>query len=66
MNRYKKPRLGSRIGYLFLISLLVTLIIYILRGIQVLTFLSGGILLFLVLLTTILGLIYFFEITKRF
>ncbi|MEI6380848.1 MAG: hypothetical protein WCO81_08195 [Cyanobacteriota bacterium ELA615] len=60
MNR--KPR----IGYLFFIGLLATFIFYLLRGLQIVTFLPGSILIWLAILTVILGFVYLVESARKF
>lgn len=51
---------------LFLGSLAVTLLVYILRGIGILTFLPGGLIWLLILLSVITGILYGVDKTKRF
>jgi hypothetical protein len=51
---------------LFLISLGVTLLVYILRGIGVLSFLPGGMILLLILISVVTGILYGVDKTRRF
>jgi hypothetical protein len=51
---------------LFLGSLAVTLLVYILRGMGILTFLPGGLIWLLILLSVITGILYGVDKTKRF
>ena len=46
--------------------LIVTLVVYILRGMGILSFLPGGILLILIALSLLLGLFYGIDKTRRF
>lgn len=53
-------------GYLFLGTLLLTLGAYIFRGIGWLSFLPGGVILWLIFLSILTGILYGREKTKRF
>ncbi|WP_175561088.1 hypothetical protein [Hydrococcus rivularis] len=54
------------LGYLFAISLLVTLVVYLMRGLGILTFIPGGIILFLFALSILTGIIYGIAKTWRY
>ncbi|OKH23465.1 hypothetical protein NIES593_09545 [Hydrococcus rivularis NIES-593] len=56
----------SVLGYLFAISLLVTLVVYLMRGLGILTFIPGGIILFLFALSILTGIIYGIAKTWRY
>ncbi|NJK48524.1 hypothetical protein HC931_10360 [Candidatus Gracilibacteria bacterium] len=65
MSKY--TRMGSTfVGYLFVISLVLTLIIYIFRGLGILTFIPGGIILVLMALSLTTGIIYGISKMQRF
>lgn len=65
MSKY--TRMGSTfVGYLFVFSLLLTLIVYGFRGLGILTFIPGGIILVLMALSLISGIIYGISKTQRF
>ncbi|ACK70797.1 conserved hypothetical protein [Gloeothece citriformis PCC 7424] len=65
MSKYNSFR-QSRFTYFFVASLLLTLVVYILRGIGTLSFIPGGLILILIALSIITGLIYAIDKTKRF
>nr|WP_041933829.1 hypothetical protein [Gloeothece verrucosa] len=56
----------SRFSYFFVASLLLTVIVYILRGVGVLSFIPGGLILILIASSIITGLIYAIDRTRRF
>lgn len=56
----------SILAYLFSMLLGVTIIIYVLRGFGVLSFIPGGIIWILMLLSLISGLLYLTEKMRRF
>ncbi|MBZ8179919.1 MAG: hypothetical protein SAL07_01880 [Oscillatoria sp. PMC 1051.18] len=61
------PRRDSElIAYVFWTVLTITILVYILRGFGVLTFIPGGIIYFLILLSLITGIWFGVEKTKRF
>jgi hypothetical protein len=64
MSNYIRPR-NSRLLYLFTVSLLLTLGVYILRGFQVLGFIPGGVVLILMGVSIFTALLYFLERSKR-
>jgi hypothetical protein len=53
-------------GYLFSLFLLLTIVVYVLRGLEILTFIPGGIILILIALTIMTGIIYGIHKTQRF
>jgi hypothetical protein len=53
-------------AYAFAISLAVTVVIYLLRGFEVVTFIPGGLILFLILLSIGTGLVYGVQKTRRY
>ncbi len=65
MSQPTRPKTAS-FPYLFILSLLVTLTIYILRGIGILSFLPGGIILVLIAISIVLGIFYSRQGTRRF
>ncbi|ACK64875.1 hypothetical protein PCC8801_0793 [Rippkaea orientalis PCC 8801] len=50
----------------FIISLVITLTVYILRGMRILGFLPGGVVLILIAVSIILGILYTRQATRRF
>ncbi|MDY6785971.1 MAG: hypothetical protein SW833_26065 [Cyanobacteriota bacterium] len=56
----------STLGYLFLMILALTVITYVLRGFGVLSFIPGGVLWILILLSILSGLLYLTEKMRRF
>ncbi|GCA70739.1 hypothetical protein MiYa_02274 [Microcystis aeruginosa NIES-2519] len=57
---------SSYLKYLFLGFLLVTVLVYILRGMGILSFLPGGLILLLILSSVVTGFIYGVDKTRRF
>ncbi|MBE9116162.1 hypothetical protein IQ249_09670 [Lusitaniella coriacea LEGE 07157] len=57
---------NSILAYLFLMVLSVTVIAYLLRGFGILTFIPGGIIWLLILLSIGTGILYGVEKTRRF
>ncbi|AVQ72680.1 hypothetical protein B5D77_16395 [Microcystis sp. MC19] len=57
---------SSYLKYLFLGFLLVTVLVYILRGMGILSFLPGGLILLLILSSVVTGFIYGIDKTRRF
>jgi hypothetical protein len=55
---------SSSLGQLFWLILGVTLLVYILRGIGILSFIPGGVILLLLALSLILGIAYGLEKTN--
>jgi|GEM_PF-4638239 len=55
----------SLFAYPFLTALLLTLTVYLLRALQILTFFPGWILLVLLAITLVLGFLYALEQLKR-
>ncbi|MEQ9625994.1 hypothetical protein [Coleofasciculus chthonoplastes] len=53
-------------AYIFAISVAVTIVVYIFRGVGILSFIPGGILLLLILLSIATGIIYGVQKTKRY
>ncbi|MEQ8756812.1 hypothetical protein [Coleofasciculus sp. G1-WW12-02] len=53
-------------AYIFSISVAVTFVVYILRGFGILSFIPGGILWLLILLSIATGVIYGVQKTKRY
>jgi hypothetical protein len=53
-------------AYIFAISLAVTVFVYVLRGFGVLTFIPGGVLWLLILLTIGTGIVYGIQKTRRY
>ncbi|MGF1480263.1 MAG: hypothetical protein ACFB4I_12350 [Cyanophyceae cyanobacterium] len=51
---------------IFIASLLVTLLCYLLRGFGMLTFIPGGVILGLIVLSLLTGIVYGVQKTKRF
>jgi hypothetical protein len=51
---------------LFFVFLLVTVLVYILRGMGILSFLPGGLILLLILSSVVTGIIYGIDKTRRF
>ncbi|MEQ9484369.1 hypothetical protein [Coleofasciculus sp. F4-SAH-05] len=61
------PRSDTLIyAYIFAISVAVTIVVYIFRGVGILSFIRGGILLLLILLSIATGIIYGVQKTKRY
>ncbi|MBD2577661.1 hypothetical protein [Oscillatoria sp. FACHB-1406] len=56
----------STLGYLFLMVLGLTILVYLLRGFGVLTFIPGGVIWILMLLSLASGLLYLTEKMRRF
>jgi hypothetical protein len=54
------------VGYIFVLFLVLTLIVYVSRGLGILTFIPGGILLVLMALSLITGIVYGISKTQRF
>ncbi len=57
--------LTQKFAYIFSITLGLSILVYLLRGFQVVTFVPGGILLILILLAIASGFTYSILITKR-
>lgn len=57
--------LTQKFSYLFSISLGLSILVYLLRGFGIVTFLPGGVLLGLIVLATLTFFIYSILITKR-
>jgi hypothetical protein len=57
--------LTQKFAYIFSVALGSSILVYLLRGFQVVTFLPGGILLVLILLAIASGFTYSILITKR-
>ncbi|GBE75655.1 MAG: hypothetical protein ACK5N2_02685 [bacterium] len=57
---------SSYLKSLFLGFLLVTVLVYILRGMGILSFLPGGLILLLILSSVVTGIIYGIDKTRRF
>ena len=57
---------SSYLKSLFFGSLLVTVLVYILRGMGILSFLPGGLILLLILSSVVKGIIYGIDKTRRF
>jgi len=53
-------------AYMFSISVAVTIVVYIFRGLGILSFMPGGILWLLILLSIATGVIYCVQKTKRY
>jgi len=53
-------------AYMFSISVAVTIVVYIFRGLGILSFMPGGILWLLILLSIATGVIYGVQKTKRY
>ncbi|MEQ8971259.1 MAG: hypothetical protein RIE73_12805 [Coleofasciculus sp. C1-SOL-03] len=53
-------------AYMFSISVAVTIVVYIFRGLAILSFMPGGILWLLILLSIATGVIYGVQKTKRY
>ena len=53
-------------AYAFAISLAVTVVVYLLRGFAIVTFIPGGMILFLILLSIATGLVYGVQKTRRY
>lgn len=65
MSRSSRSGISS-FASVFLGSLLLTILVYGLRGVGILTFIPGGIILALIGLSIVTGLIYGIQKTKRF
>ncbi|AKV69505.1 MULTISPECIES: hypothetical protein [Microcystis] len=57
---------SSYLKSLFLGFLLVTVLVYILRGMGILSFLPGGLILLLILSSVVTGILYGIDKTRRF
>ncbi|TRU81915.1 MAG: hypothetical protein EWV76_04620 [Microcystis novacekii Mn_MB_F_20050700_S1] len=57
---------SSYLKSLFFGFLLVTVLVYILRGLGILSFLPGGLILLLILSSVVTGIIYGIDKTRRF
>ncbi|MFM8309455.1 MAG: hypothetical protein ACKN87_21120 [Microcystis aeruginosa] len=57
---------SSYLKSLFLGFLLVTVLVYILRGMGILSFLPGGLILLLILSSLVTGILYGIDKTRRF
>lgn len=53
-------------AYIFSITLAITIVVYLLRGFGILTFLPGGIIWLLILLSIGTGVLYGVQRTKRY
>jgi len=56
----------SKVAPIFVVVVAITIAVYILRGVGILTFIPGGILLLLILLSIVTGIAYAIEKNKRF
>jgi len=57
---------SSYLKSLFFSFLLVTVLVYVLRGMAILSFLPGGLILLLILSSVVTGIIYGIDKTRRF
>ena len=57
---------SSYLKSLFFSFLLVTVLVYVLRGMGILSFLPGGLILLLILSSVVTGIIYGIDKTRRF
>jgi hypothetical protein len=57
---------SSYLKSLFFSFLLVTVLVYILRGMGILSFLPGGLILLLILSSVVTGILYGIDKTRRF
>lgn len=57
---------SSYLKSLFFGFLLVTVLVYVLRGMAILSFLPGGLILLLILSSVVTGIIYGIDKTRRF
>lgn len=57
---------SSYLKSLFLGFLLVTVLVYVLRGMGILSFLPGGLILLLILSSVVTGILYGIDKTRRF
>lgn len=62
----QSPNSETLISYIFACVLALTLVIYGLRGIGILTFIPGGIIWLLILLSIMTGIVYGIEKTRRY
>ncbi|MEA5511083.1 hypothetical protein VB715_15015 [Crocosphaera sp. UHCC 0190] len=56
----------SPVTLALLVSCLITLILYILRGLGILGFIPGGVILVLMIISVFLGILYGVQMTRRF
>ncbi|MDJ0510864.1 MAG: hypothetical protein QNJ64_16645 [Crocosphaera sp.] len=56
----------SPISIAFIISIVITLITYILRGLGILSFIPGSVILLLMTISIFLGIFYGISVTRRF
>ena len=63
MNSWRPESIFARA---FLATLVVTILVYLLRGFGILTFIPGGIITLLILLSLATGIVYGVDKTKRF
>lgn len=64
MRKSVRPR-KSIFAYLFILSLLSTVIVYVLRGLAILSFIPGGIIFILVILSVFTGIFYAIDRMRR-
>ncbi|GCE58166.1 MAG: hypothetical protein IM507_08080 [Microcystis sp. M20BS1] len=57
---------SSYLKSLFFSFLLVTVLVYVLRGMAILSFLPGGLILLLILSSVVTGILYGIDKTRRF
>ncbi|NEO97625.1 MAG: hypothetical protein F6K58_02720 [Symploca sp. SIO2E9] len=60
------PSEAKNFAYAFVITLAITVIIYLFRGFGILTFLPGGVIYLLILLSIVMGIVYGIQKTRRF
>ncbi|MEA5535655.1 hypothetical protein [Crocosphaera sp. XPORK-15E] len=56
----------SPVTLAFLLSCLITIIVYVLRGVGILGFIPGGVILLLITVSGFLGILYGVQMTRRF
>jgi hypothetical protein len=56
----------EKLAYFFAVCGSITVIVYLLRGFGILTFIPGGIIFLLIIISLISGIIYGIELTKNY
>ncbi|HAC62784.1 MAG TPA: hypothetical protein DCF68_04435 [Cyanothece sp. UBA12306] len=64
MSKYTRVR-NSPFAFPFILSLVITLTVYILRGVSILGFIPGSAILILIVVSIVFGIIYIKQATRR-
>jgi hypothetical protein len=65
MAKYNRSK-PSSFAYPLISFLILTLLVYVLRGLAILTFIPGGVILVLIILTILTAILYWIERNQRF